>query len=139
MSGCQRHRTDEETALGKFISDVQWNAWREGHSSATALAEQRIKQLGEEIQKLREEKDARDRRFTEGQDQLVEVDGYAYRWHGQPPLEVDEYVMIPCSYVDELQGRVGPKRGRVTALGTTYRGSLSPVYGRAHPPEDDTQ
>lgn len=60
-------------------------------------------------------------------DQVVEVDGYAYRWDGPTPLEVGELVMMPFGWSSS------PREGEVTALGTTYDGELSAIIRRMEP------
>lgn len=59
--------------------------------------------------------------------QLVEVDGYAYRWNGQEELKVGDEVLLPENYVSRLRNGPGPFPGTVTAIDSTYRGRTSAI------------
>ncbi|MEW1902111.1 hypothetical protein [Streptomyces sp. NPDC086147] len=63
--------------------------------------------------------------------QVVKVGGYGYRWRGNEPLEVGDRVLLPENYVSRIKNGPGPTVGVVSKLGTTCRGSLSDVVGRA--------
>jgi len=66
-----------------------------------------------------------------GGDQVVEVGKYAYRWRGNPPLEVGERVLLPENWLSRVKDGAGTYQGVVTRLGATYRGELSFIVGRA--------
>jgi hypothetical protein len=71
-------------------------------------------------------------RFYEvGGDQVVEVGRYSYRWRGTTPLQVGERVLLPENWRSRMKDGPGPQVGVVTALGSTYRGELSVLVGRA--------
>lgn len=73
-----------------------------------------------------------DRDYGRPGHQLVEVDGHlTYAWAGSRPLEVGDEVVLPPSWVDQLKGKAGNRRGRVTALGSTYTGDVASILGRA--------
>ncbi|MGM7439910.1 hypothetical protein [Streptomyces tunisiensis] len=80
---------------------------------------------------IREELDAKNRRFEVDGDQAVTVDGYGYRWRGPGTLEVGDRVLLPENYVSALRHGPGPFPGTVTELGTTYTGTLSMIISRA--------
>ncbi|MFC8826598.1 hypothetical protein ACFT9I_14795 [Streptomyces sp. NPDC057137] len=63
--------------------------------------------------------------------QAVEVGGYGFRRRGNDPLEVGDRVLLPENYVSRLKNGPGPTVGVVNKLGTTYRGPLSDIVGRA--------
>lgn len=52
-----------------------------------------------------------------------------------PPARVR--VLLPENHVSRLKNRSGPTVGVVNRLGTTYRGSLSDIVGRAPAPSED--
>jgi len=71
------------------------------------------------------------RYYEIGGDQVVEVDGYAYRWRGNGVLKVGDQVLLPPNWLSRVKDGLGPFRGVVTKLGATYRGELSFIVGRA--------
>lgn len=129
--GCRLHCSPEELAMGRFISRVYWDARRAGREEGEQGAQEEINRLKKKVAKLQKEEEDRLLRHRVDGDQIVQVDGYAYRWSGdKKPLEVGEKVYIPCSYVDNIRGDHGFKTGTVTGLGTTFQGSLERVRSR---------
>jgi hypothetical protein len=70
------------------------------------------------------------RRHTVDGCQAVEVNGYGYLWRGAPALEVGDQVMLPENPVSRVKEGPGSWQGTVTALGTTYEGSMSMILRR---------
>ena len=62
---------------------------------------------------------------SDGQ-QIVEVDGYAYRWAGEP-LGVGDRVILPANWLSEVKHGKGPFPGTVTAIGSSYDGEMSAI------------
>ncbi|WP_405504575.1 hypothetical protein [Streptomyces anulatus] len=102
--------------------------WRQRTEAA------QIEHLERQIRTLREELDAKNRRFDVDGDQAVTVDGYGYRWRGPGTLEVGDRVLLPENHVSALRHGSGPFPGTVTELGTTYTGTLSRIISRAPAP-----
>jgi hypothetical protein len=63
--------------------------------------------------------------------QVVEVDGFAYVWHGSLPLILGEAVLLPETWISRIRRGPGVFRGTVTRLGSDYAGKLSEVVDRA--------
>jgi len=63
-------------------------------------------------------------------EQVVEVNGFAYRWSGEP-LAVGDRVMLPENWLSEMKFGHGPFMGTVTSLTSTYNGDLSTILRRA--------
>ncbi|QLE70220.1 hypothetical protein FGW37_33135 [Streptomyces rectiverticillatus] len=128
---CKLHTTDHERTLveayrqGLETGRAQEREWRQRTEAA------QVEHLERQIRALREELDARNRRFEVDSDQAVTVDGYGYRWRGPGRLEVGDRVLLPENYVSALRHGPGPFPGTVTELGTTYTGNLSTIISRA--------
>ena len=88
------------------------------------LLERRVKELEQQL-------DDEARFYEIGGDQVVEVGRYSYRWRGPTPLQVGERVLLPENWLSRMKEGPGPQVGVVTALGSTYRGELSFIVGRA--------
>ncbi|NEB39499.1 hypothetical protein [Streptomyces sp. SID14515] len=101
--------------------------WRQRAEAA------QVGHLERQIRTLREELDAKNRRFNVDGDQTVTVDGYGYSWSGPGTLDVGDRVILPENYVSALRYGSGPFLGTVTELGTTYTGTLSRIISRAPP------
>ncbi|MDJ1645214.1 hypothetical protein [Streptomyces pakalii] len=99
--------------------------WRQRTEAA------QVATLERQIRTLREELDAKNRRFDVDGDQAVTVDGYGYRWRGPGRLDVGDRVLLPENHVSALRHGSGPFPGTVTELGTTYTGILSRIISRA--------
>ncbi|WP_243741115.1 hypothetical protein [Streptomyces sp. 8K308] len=96
-----------------------------------AGAERTIEHLRRRIQELEKEDADEATPVTDGGgDQIVEVNGYAYRWTGQPPLCVGDQVLLPENYVSRFKHGPGPFTGTVTGLGSTYQGELASILRR---------
>lgn len=128
---CKLHTTDHEKALveayrqGVETGRAQEREWRQRTEAA------QVEHLERQIRTLREELDAKNRRFEVDGDQAVTVEGYGYRWSGPGTLEVGDRVLLPENYVSALRHGPGPFPGTVTELGTTYTGTLSTIISRA--------
>ncbi|MGA4545619.1 hypothetical protein ACPA54_37080 [Uniformispora flossi] len=90
----------------------------------------RIESLERRVRELEQKADEDARYYELDGYQVVQVGRYAYRWRGEKPLEVGDSVLLPENYVSSLKHGPGPFVGTVSALGTTYRGSLSTVIRR---------
>ncbi|MGV9788273.1 hypothetical protein [Streptomyces sp. NPDC003435] len=133
---CKLHTTDHEKALvDAYQQGLEAGRAEERRWSRRTQAGQ-VEHLKRQMQTLREELDAKNRRFTVDGDQAVTVDGYGYRWKGPHTLEVGDRVLLPENYVSALRHGPGPFPGTVTELGTTYTGTLSTIISRtpATPP-----
>ncbi|MBZ4319915.1 hypothetical protein [Streptomyces huiliensis] len=105
--------------------------WAQERDWSQRAATAQIERLERQIRTLRDELDAKSRRFQIDGDQVVTVDGYGYRWKGPGTLEVGDRVLLPENYVSALRHGPGPFPGTVTELGTTYTGPLSTIVSRA--------
>ena len=127
---CTLHATEHEQAL----VDAYQQGYRAGLSEGSELgrkgAEMSKEYLQRRVAELEKQLDQAKRRHTVDGHQAVEVDGYGYLWTGADPLRVGERVWLPENYVSKLKHGSGPFVGVVTALGTTYEGSLSRVLRR---------
>lgn len=117
--------------MAEILHGLEMAAYRQGSESGKSSAKWTIERLEEEVKKLRGEIDRVHRRHEILGDQVVEVNGYGYRWSGDSPLEVGDRVLLPPNYVSVLQHGPGAWPGVVTALGTLYTGTLSRIVGRA--------
>lgn len=128
---CKLHTTDHEKALveayqqGLEIGRTKEREWRQRTEAA------KVEHLERQIRTLREELDAKNRRFDVDGDQAVTVDGFGYRWRGPGRLDVGDRVLLPENFVSALRHGSGPFPGIVTELGTTYTGILSRIISRA--------
>ncbi|PYC77336.1 hypothetical protein C7C46_19025 [Streptomyces tateyamensis] len=117
------------------MAEAHQRGWREGYEqgskSGAASAKLKIEWLERRVKELEQQLDDATRIYDLDGDQVVQVGRYAYRWRGGEPLEVGDRVRIPENYVSRLKDGPGPTIGVVTALGTTYRGDLSVIIGRA--------
>jgi hypothetical protein len=128
---CNLHTTDHEKALvGAYQQGLQAGRAQERQWRQRAEAAQ-VEHLERQIRTLREELDAKNRRFEVEGNQAVTVDGYGYRWRGPGTLGVGDRVLLPENYVSALRHGPGPFLGTVTELGTTYTGTLSTIISRA--------
>jgi hypothetical protein len=125
---CGTHETAEDIA------------WREGYLTGLAQAREDAgrerefwiaegRRQEQEAAKRREreaERQSRLRTATSDGQQIVEVDGYAYRWAGEP-LGVGDRVMLPANWLSEVKHGKGPFPGTVTAIGSSYDGEMSAI------------
>ncbi len=136
---CGTHETPEDVA------------WREGYFAGLAKAREDAgrdrefwvaegRRQEREAAKRREgeaERQSRLRTATSDGQQIVEVDGYAYRWAGEP-LGVGDRVMLPANWLSEVKHGKGPFLGTVTAIGSSYDGEMSAIVRKisaAEPPK----
>ncbi|WP_171171869.1 hypothetical protein [Streptomyces sp. I05A-00742] len=121
------------------MADAHRRGYREGYESGSERAASssrfRVEQLERRVKELEQKLDEAVRVYEMDGDQVVGVDGYAYRWRGDEPLAVGDRVLLPENYVSSMKYGRGPFPGVVTELGTTYRGPLSFIIRRA--PADD--
>lgn len=129
---CETHRTEDEKEFVDFITGLVREAREDGIKIGYEQAERDRERAKEKkkAEKARQEFDRLHRLFNEGNAQLVEVNGYGYRWSGSPALEVGDKVLLPENYVSRLQHGPGPFPGKVTALGSTYKGHHSTIVSR---------
>ncbi|MEV8419410.1 hypothetical protein [Streptomyces niveus] len=117
------------------MAEAHRRGWSEGYrwgsESSAGLSKSRIERLEQRVNELEEQLDSAQRVYEVDGCQTVEVGGYGYCWRGDAPLEVGDRVLLPENYVSRLKNGPGPTVGVVNKLGTTYRGPLSDVVGRA--------
>ncbi|MDA0565232.1 hypothetical protein LG943_13025 [Streptomonospora sp. S1-112] len=128
---CGTHATEHDRALADAYRRGYNEGWKAGSATGEQGAQARIRFLEARLRELQERDDAAKRIFEVGGEQVVEVDGYAYRWRGHPPLVVGERVLLPENWLSSLKRGSGPFIGVVTKLGTTYKGHLAQVINRA--------
>jgi hypothetical protein len=132
FAACRTHSTAHETELAEARTAAYWDGFRAGRKSAADVAGSHVEGLQRQIDRLRQQIDAENRRLVIGSDQIVEVNGSAYYWSGdEPPLAVGDRVLLPANWFSEIKYGTGPFEGTVTALGSTYSGHLSAVIRRA--------
>lgn len=62
---------------------------------------------------------------------LIEVNNYSY--HSTiKGIKVGDVVLLPPTWVDELNGRYGPQEGTVTCLYSDYEGPTKSILGLVH-------
>jgi hypothetical protein len=69
-------------------------------------------------------------------EQVVSVGKYAYRWRGQPALEVGDRVLLPENWLSRKKDGPGNWEGVVTELGSTYGGKIAYIVSRVTQPEN---
>lgn len=128
---CGTHATGEDRA----VAAAHQRGWREGYEqgckSGASSAQSKTEWLERRVKELEQRLDDATRVHEIAGDQVVEVGGYAYRWRGGGRLEVGDRVLLPENYVSRMKHGPGPTVGVVSALGTTYRGELAFIVGRA--------
>ncbi|RKT69331.1 hypothetical protein DFJ66_2543 [Saccharothrix variisporea] len=124
---CGIHITDEERALATAYQRGHRAGYESGLASARGSSELTIEHLRRRVEELEKRLDDATRTYEIAGDQVVTVDGYAYRWRGATPLEVGDRVLVPENWLSALKNGPGPREGTVTALGTTYRGDLQHI------------
>ena len=127
---CGTHATDEDRAVAKAHQQGWSEGYKVGCESGASSSKLKIEWLERRVEELEQRIDEATRIYELGGDQVVDVGGYAYRWRGGGHLEVGDRVLLPENYVSRMKNGPGPVIGVVTALGTTYRGTLSSVVGR---------
>lgn len=128
---CSTHATEQD----RMVAEAHQRGYREGfdagRDSGASSSRLKIEWLERRIQGLEQKLDEATRIYEVDGHQVVDVGGYAYRWRGDSPLEVGDRVLLPENYVSRMQSGPGSTVGAVTQLGTTYRGTLSFITGRA--------
>lgn len=70
------------------------------------------------------------RDFGKPGSQLVECNGYAYRWSGPDSLKVGDAVMLPANAFSVAAFGPGPWRSKVTKLGSAHLGWHADILRR---------
>lgn len=121
VPGCGQHATEEEIKLGRMLLRAWQGGFRAGGRQNTEHLREQITTLSNEVAILKASSDVR---VEDGGDQLIEVDGFAYRWPGSPRLQLDETVVLPSTPHSRRLGYPKEWPGKVTALGTRYTGTV---------------
>lgn len=121
VPGCSRHATEEEIKLGRLLLRAWQGGFRAGSRQNTDHLREQITALSNQVAVLKESSDVR---VEDGGDQLIEVDGFAYRWTGSPRLRMGEAVILPKTPHSRRLGYPREWPGKVTALGTRYTGTV---------------
>ena len=119
-SACTIHATDEDKAYrAAFMA-----GWKDGlkEGQKWGRSEVRAEIANEERQRATEEAEKRNFRESYNGRQVVEVDGYAYTWAGNVPLELGDRVLLPSNWFKTV-----PFEGKVTRLGSSYVGDLATI------------
>ncbi|QHC16580.1 hypothetical protein GR131_14555 [Streptomyces sp. GF20] len=109
-----------------------WNeGYEAGRESGASSSKSRIAHLEKRVEELEEQLDAERRVYEVDGFQVVQVGKYTYRWRGSDLLRVGDRVLLPENWLSKVKEGPGHTVGVVTRLGTTYRGSLTDILGRA--------
>ena len=127
---CAVHATEQDRELAQAYRQGHSDGFREGSAAAGGVAKAQVECLERRVRELEQRLDDAQRFYEVDGDQAVEVDGYAYRWRGDQPLEVGDRVLLPENWLSRLKHGPGPYPGVVTRLGATYRGELFLIVGR---------
>jgi hypothetical protein len=128
---CALHGTGHDRELAEAYGRGRHEGFQQGREIGAAGAKQQIESLERRVKELEQRLDDAARFYEIGGDQVVEVGKYSYRWRGTTPLQVGERVVLPENWLSRMKDGPGPQVGVVTALGSTYRGELSFIVGRA--------
>jgi hypothetical protein len=130
---CKLHATEHD----RVLAAAREEGWREGLALGKKLGAGAAREERDELERLRAKVKDLEQRLEDASryyefdgDQVVEVDGYGYRWDGSDQLKVGDCVLLPENYVSALKHGRGPFEGVVTSLGSTYRGNLSRIIRR---------
>lgn len=135
---CPKHTTP---TYQKF-SDAFYRAYEIGKAdeqqrstSRVSILEDEIKRLKDKIKELEEVKRVTDPKFKThllNGDQIVVVKGYCYAWKAsKEPLQIGEDVIVPSGGVRAMISSLpSTYTGTVTALGSSYIGSMSYIIDR---------
>ncbi|MEU6925597.1 hypothetical protein [Streptomyces sp. NPDC046631] len=128
---CGTHATEQD----KAVAEAYRKGWNEGYEagreSGASSSKSHIAYLKKRVKELEEQLDSARHVYEVDGCQVVQVGKYSYRWRGSDPLKVGDRVHLPENWVSKLKVGPGLTVGVVTKLGTTYRGSLSDIVGRA--------
>lgn len=128
---CGIHLTPHERELAEAYKRGWNDGYKQASESAQKVSSSQVEWLKRRIEELEQLLDEATRVYEIGGDQLVEVGRYAYRWAGQPKLEVGERVLLPQNWVSKMTDGPGPTLGTVTRLGSTYQGEHARIVRRA--------
>ncbi|MFC9278106.1 hypothetical protein [Streptomyces collinus] len=128
---CRTHATDEDRAVAAAHQRGWHEGYEQGCKSGASSAQLKIEWLERRAKELEQRLDDATRVYEIAGDQVVSVGRYAYRWRGSGRLEVGDHVLLPENYVSRMKDGPGLTVGVVSELGTTYRGELSTIVGRA--------
>lgn len=126
--GCTWHATEEELRMARLLL----RAWRGGlrlgrKQNRTDDLEKQIEDLKREVRMLQRS----DIIYFDDADQVVEInDGRAYRWRGQPDLELGERVIAPSNVWSRRRGHHDTWVGTVTRIGTWKVGRYPQLISR---------
>lgn len=121
VPGCGVHASEDEIKFGRQVLRAWQGGYRVGSRQKTEHLFERITSLSNEIKIL---KTSSDLRVDDGGDQIVEVDGFAFRWSGSPRLALGEMILLAACRHSRRLGYANDWPGKVTALGTRYTGLI---------------
>ncbi|MFI6782832.1 hypothetical protein [Micromonospora sp. NPDC050276] len=128
---CGTHATEQNRAVAEAHRRGNSEGFRQGWEMGSSSAKSTIERLEQRVRELEQRLDDAQRYFDMDGDQVVEVDGYAYRWSGSRPLAVGDRVVLPQNWLSSMRNGPGTFEGVVTKIGATYRGELSRIVRRA--------
>lgn len=128
---CGIHVSPHERELVEAYKRGRNDGYKQAFESAQQISSNQVEWLKRRIEELEQLLDEATRVYEVDGDQLVEVGRYAYRWAGQPRLEVGEHVLLPQNWVSVMTDGPRPTRATVTRLGSTYRGEHARIVSRA--------
>jgi len=134
---CHTHLTEREAESAEVARHAYTLGWNSGRESGARFAAEHTQQLTQRVKELEAQLDAERHLYELEGDQLVEVDGYAYRWSGPDRLAVGDRVVLPQNWISKLKHGPGPFAGQVTMLGTKYRGDIARILRREKPAPAD--
>ncbi len=128
---CGTHATEQDKAVAEAHRRGWSEGWEEGCESGASSSKSHIAYLEKRVKELEGQLDAARRVYEVDGCQVVQVGKYSYRWRGSDPLAVGDRVLLPENWLSKVKEGPGPTVGVVTKLGTTYRGFLADIVGRA--------
>ncbi|MDQ3760588.1 MAG: hypothetical protein M3460_02470 [Actinomycetota bacterium] len=128
---CGMHASQHDRELAEVYRRGHGEGFQSGLEMGAGTVKQNVERLERRIQELEQRLDDAARIYEINGDQVIQVGRYAYRWRGDMPLAVGTRVLLPENWVSCMKDGPGPYEGVVTQLGTTYRGELSVIVGRA--------
>ncbi|SNQ46219.1 conserved hypothetical protein [Frankia canadensis] len=127
---CRTHLTDHERDVAEAYQRGMGLGHRRGWESGQEMCRHEVEQLRDRVRDLERCLDDAHRYHDLDGDQVVEVDGYAYRWCGRSPLRVGDRVELPENWLSRAKNGPGTFQGTVTRLGATFQGELSAIVRR---------
>ncbi len=128
---CKLHATPHDRELAEAYRRGREEGYEQGSELSSRSMKGQVEWLERRVRELEALLDEAKRYYELGGDQVVEVDGYAYRWRGEPALEVGDRVLLPENWLSRMKSGSGSFQGTVTKLGATFRGDLARIVGRA--------